>query len=816
MNKKICPPRVAIVFVMIACAVFLPVAVSAKDEWIQVRSKNFFLIGNADEKEIRKVATKLEQFRETFRLLFTQMRLSSPVPTNVVVFKNDSAYNPYKPKRGDGKADKWIAGYFQAGEDVNYITLAAGGDEGETFGTIYHEYVHFLLNTNFGKSDVPTWFNEGLAEYYQTYAIEKDQEVKLGLPQSGHLMLLQQSKLMPLGQLFGTSNRALHGTGGHSRSIFYAQSWALVHYLMQTGKSEGLGKFINSLAKDVPAEKAFQDAFQIGYADMEKELRKYIGKGSYQYQIFSFKYKLVFDAEMQVSALREAESNAYLGDLLYHGGRYDDAEPLLTTAVNADPNLTLANTTLGMVKMRQRKFPEAKTYLEKAVSADQKNHHALYRYAYLLSRENQDEFGFVNEFPAEKAAKMRDLLKKAIAANPSFTESHELFAFVSMVNGENLDEAVEMLKAALKHQPGNQRYALRIAEIYSRQRKFPEARAIAEKIAKTADDDEVKERADKLTEMIRRNEESYASYEQAKKQYENMVKSSMDRGTPVLRRAPRELTPEEQKKAEEEANMRSINASLRKPAPGEERVLGHIQKIDCKGSKVTFAIKTETENFILSADDFQGLSLNAFTDMPAGDVGCNGDLSATRAALTFKPAAQKGPMRGRLVAIDFIPANFRFVDPDEPPPAIVAEAEGEPVSEERIVISGTAPGGAPPADMEAMRRKAILDSIKQNLRVPAAGEKREMGFLDRSECSGKGMFFFLKVGTQVLRLSVSQSRPPDTRLYTRDLEGLQIGCGMKALEVPVIFTYTPSKDAKAKTAGELVAMEFVPKGVVLD
>ena len=68
MNKKYLATRFAIVFVMIACSVFLPAAVSAKDEWIQVRSKNFFLIGNADEKDVRKVATKLEQFRETFRL----------------------------------------------------------------------------------------------------------------------------------------------------------------------------------------------------------------------------------------------------------------------------------------------------------------------------------------------------------------------------------------------------------------------------------------------------------------------------------------------------------------------------------------------------------------------------------------------------------------------------------------------------------------------------------------------------------------------------------------------------------------------------
>ncbi len=58
------------------CALFLfvliifPNSISAKDEWLQVRSKNFNLIGNASEKDIRKVGAKLEQFRETFRQLF--------------------------------------------------------------------------------------------------------------------------------------------------------------------------------------------------------------------------------------------------------------------------------------------------------------------------------------------------------------------------------------------------------------------------------------------------------------------------------------------------------------------------------------------------------------------------------------------------------------------------------------------------------------------------------------------------------------------------------------------------------------------------
>ncbi|MBC7795729.1 MAG: DUF1570 domain-containing protein, partial [Pyrinomonadaceae bacterium] len=221
--------------------VFVSADVSAKDEWLQVRSKNFNLIGNASERDIRKVATKLEQFRETFRQLFTKTNLTASIPTNVVVFKSDGAYKPFKPIRADGKIDNFVAGYFQPGEDVNYITLSTDGEDADTYGTIFHEYVHFIINTSFGKTDVPPWFNEGLAEYYQTFTIEEDQKVKLGLPQSNHLLLLQQNKLIPLETLFKINNYSLGQNANHSRSIFYAESWALIHYLVQGGKSEGLG-----------------------------------------------------------------------------------------------------------------------------------------------------------------------------------------------------------------------------------------------------------------------------------------------------------------------------------------------------------------------------------------------------------------------------------------------------------------------------------------------------------------------------------------------------------------------------------------------
>lgn len=790
-------------------------SVSAKDEWLQVRSKNFNLIGNASEKDIRKVATRLEQFRETFRLLFTQINLNSPIPTNVVVFKSESSYKQFKPKRADGKIDNFVAGYFQPGEDVNYITLSTEGEDADIFGTIFHEYVHFMVDTNFGKSEVPPWFNEGLAEYYQTFAIEKDQEVKLGYPQSVHINLLLETKLIPLDTLFKISNYALHQNGNHSRSIFYAESWALIHYLVQTGKSEGLGKFLTLVMKNIPPEKAFQDSFQTTYAQMEKDLTKYVAQNTYKYSLVTFKNKLVFDSEMQVSQLSESAADAYLGDLLYHTNRAEDSEEFLQKSLALEPNSSMANTTMGMVKLRQRKYPEAKNYLEKAISEDQKNHLAFYRYAYLLSREDRDDYGYVNSFPAEKTAKMREMLKKAIAINPAFTESYELLAFVNLVNNEQLDEAVRYLQSALKYQPGNQRYAMRIAEIYMRQDKFSESAEIAEKIAQTADEPDVKSQAENLRNQIRQRQEFKKQEDEFRRKYGNSAinsSASSGSGQAVLVRrnqVEKTISPEETAKIEAAVKLRSVNMALRKPEADENRVLGQIQKIECKNKTITYTVKAGNEVFTLFSKDFE--SLNLITFVPENEnvaISCDAKIADIFSVLTYKTqSGVKNGTRGELVAVEFVPGSFRLMTPAE-----MAEDPFERANNADESSSASNSQNLPTTT--ASERN--LNYIKNSLRQPQAGEKREMGFIEKLECGQKGNIFHIKTATETLMLGVNSMQAVQIRGFTPEIQQVKFGCGMKQVDIPVIVTYKEGASLKTGAVGELVSLEFVPKNFKLD
>ena len=801
-------------FVILLAASF---AYSApKDEWIHIRSKNFNLIGNASEKDIRKAAKKLEQFREAFRLLFSKTRISSSIPTNVIVFKSAGAYKPFKPLRADGKADTGIAGFFQAGDDVNYITLSTEREDADTFGTIFHEYVHFIINTNFGKSDVPPWFNEGLAEYYQTFQMEGDIDAKLGLPQFNHVSLLKQNKVIPLERFFNISNTELHNNGNHSRSIFYAQAWVFMHYFFTAQKTEGIIRFLNFTLAGVPAEKAFQDSFNMTYQQMENEIRKYLGRNTYQYMVYTLPNKIAVDDDLQTTQLSEAEANAYLGDLLYHTRRYDDAEPYLNAALALEPDLSMANTTFGMVKFRQRKFDEARKYLEKAIAGNPRNHMAYYQYAYLLSREGRDEFGFVSAFPPETAAKMREMLQKAIEIDPGFADSYELLAFISLVTNEGLDDALNGLQKGLSFQPGNQRYSLRIAEIFTRLGKFDDAAALAAKIAKTADEPEIANRANQLIETIRIQKDVAAGNEAARKRYDEAMAEAAKKGGNRLITLPPSPnagapTAEVIARAERTFEINTINQGLRKMPPGETRVLGSVQKIECNGGSVFYFAKSNGESFTLTSKDFEGVMLMAFISNWNLDfqVGCNADLSAFNAVISYRPLpAGKGKPKGEITSIEFVPPYFEFVDVKETKaperPALASNPRQNSATQESTE-----------EQRRTIRREQAYARIRASLNELAEGQARGLGYIENLECTAKGSFFNIKSGDRIVKVAIPAGSQPTLRSFT-DVDQLQITCGMKAVDIPVVFTYKIAPDKKSKSDGEIVSIDFVPAGFTLE
>jgi Protein of unknown function (DUF1570) len=798
-------------FAVLIFTLLFTIQISAKDNWINVRSKNFFLIGNASEKDIRGVATKLEQFRETFRLLFPKVKFSQSIQTNVVVFKNKSAYKPFLPKRADGKADEGIAGYFQSGEDVNYITISMDGEKKDTYETIFHEYVHFMVNTNFGRSEIPPWFNEGLAEYYSTFSIENDQKVLLGDIQSNHLYSLQQNQLIPLKTFFEIDNYSLHQNGNHSRSIFYSQAWALIHYLIQGNKganNAAMNKFLGLILDKVEPEKAFQQAFQYDYATMEKALKSYVSQSQYQISVITFQKKLVFDSEMTTVPMQESEANAYLGDLLYHTHEEADAEVYLNKSLALDANSIVANTSLGLVKMKQRKFAEAKKYLETAIANDPKNYFTQYNYAYILSRESMDEFGYVRKYSSDSANKMRELLNKAIEIKPEFPESYRLLAFVNVVNNEKLDESLALLKKGLSYQAGNEQYQFLIAQIYMRQEKFAEARKLAESLIKNADEPSIRANAQNLLKTITQNEEIRAENERRRKEYEQQITQNGKNGEVVIVRNKREkpLTEAEWAKINEENENNEVNRGIERPKTGETQVVGFIEKITCVKGVVNYGVKTETGLLNLTSKDFNELKMiNFSTENENAQIGCDTSLKNLLTVLTYQENKNaKIKSNGTLSAIYFVPKTFKLKTVEEMASLkdvrVINEIETPPEAIE-----------AENSNFEKDRNKAMTQAIREALRKPEAGEKREQGIAERIECSGNKILFVVKIGGESIKLKAKSPQDVKIAILTATGDGMQIGCGVKFPPIPAIITYRQNGKE-----GEIVAIEFVPESFKLE
>ena len=637
--------------------------VEAAESWIQVRSKNFFLIGDAGEKEIRQSAARLEQFRETFRILFPQIKLDGGIRTNVVVFKNAASYAPFKPKRPDTSIDSAVAGYFQPGEDVNYITLSVG-DKTSAYGTIFHEYVHFLLDVNIGRSDLPPWLGEGLAEYYETLQFLDDRRIVLGVPPNGHLSLLRQNELIPFKTFFATDNFSLHQGGDESRSLFYAQAWALTHYLFQAeadNSGSQLNKFLTFLKnKDVP-EKAFSQLFYMDYASVEKELRKYIDQDLPPNRIVSLTQKLDFEAAMSAAPLPESQMAAYLGDLHFHTGNLTEAEVFLRKALTIDSNSGIANMSLGLVLAQKKNFVEAKKYLEKAIASDRTNHFAYFNYAYTLTRENMDANGNITGFSPEAESKMREALLRAIALNPNFAESYRLLAFVNLVNDTDLDESVDLLKKGLAIRPGDQDFSLLLAQVFLHQEKYEEAKLIAEKLAGTASDANVWAEAQSVLRTVHQYHVAKAAGAN-----ESGVAAVFGPLPPlILQRSA--ISDADAERYVEDRLITNLNLFIERPRFGEKQIVGYVERITCREGQINYAVRSGGGEFNLVSNGFDGLRLRVLTDGErAFTLDCDVSLGKQLTVMIFQPSANSKPnISGRLLSISFVPDFFRLKTAEE-------------------------------------------------------------------------------------------------------------------------------------------------------
>lgn len=445
---------------------FSTLSASARDSaenWLEIRSPHFVVLTNSSEKQARHIADQFERMRSVFRTLFPKASVDSASPVVVIALKNKKDFQALEPEVYLAKGQLNVAGLFLRTPDKNYILLRMDALGEHPFAMAYHEYTHSMLSKD--EEWMPLWLNEGMAEFFQNTEIHGT-DVQLGEPSTEDILYLRQNHLLPLEVLLKVDASSPYYHEEQKGSVFYAESWALVHYLQITDNqahTHHLADYADLMSKHqdsvVAAEHAFGDLKQL-----QKALEAYVGQASFQYFKMSAATELD-EAAYKVKTVSASEANAVQANFLSYTERTKDARALLDTVLRDDPNNVLAHETMGYLEFRQGNMKAAQKWYEQAVKLDSQSYLAHYYYAVMTMR---------SEGPSHMADAEAGL-RTAIKLNPTFAPAYDQLAALYAMQHVKLDQAHTLNLQASQLEPGNLMFRLNAANVLVEAERYQDA-----------------------------------------------------------------------------------------------------------------------------------------------------------------------------------------------------------------------------------------------------------------------------------------------------------------------------------------------------
>ncbi len=450
-------------------AVLLPGAAGdfpgTDDKWQHFKSSNFELYSRIRESDSRELLHNLELLRAMF-LDFFKLKERRRLEVTVYAFKSEKDFKTYGSEAYGAKHA--FDGFYVGGADRAVIYLIQGEDAATTRQLIFHEYIHHLFRV--AEQNPPPWLNEGMAELFSTIIPTSDHKLEFGRPAAGRLWQLQQAAFMPLEQLFAVEqNSPLFRQGEHT-GVFYAQSWALLHYLFfgdSKIEPERRRLFIalvlaNAFRDAAHQRQGFREVFGMDYPEMLARLKTYTTSGKY----FWGKHPappIPPAASYARRPVPEREIRLRLAELALRVSRSPAAKLMLLQAVEQEPADTRVLEVLGADALRDQDELRARERWSRAVEL-QTGNPAIYRELGLMEgRAVFSQFDVSYRVPAEKGQRMRDYLLRSIAYNPEQTAAYEMLAWVEAFAQEPSINNLNLVQRAYPNLTRKERTGLALA-----------------------------------------------------------------------------------------------------------------------------------------------------------------------------------------------------------------------------------------------------------------------------------------------------------------------------------------------------------------
>src|SRR5712692_9018534 len=475
-------------------------------KWHEVHSAHFYVLTDAGAKRGQEVALRMEQMRSIFGQLLLRDKLKMSVPITVVALKSDKYFGFIAPtKQNMAKA------FYVPGSDRIYIVLNLF--EPDPWRAIAHPLGHYLMNYNYPPAQ--GWFDEGFAEYFGSLRLD-NKGVDIGgdpemasewyedafenlsrnpnTPQS-LTQLVSSPVWLSMVDLFTMKHDGSGAREGTHHTLYYAQTWMVVHYLINKNRLPETGVYFDlALNQKVPVEKAIVQAFDLTPATLEEAVKAHFHSLS-NLGIAMDRSKQPLDQAdvaqpyhlpapfgpdeigMTATPVMDVEARAVIGDVMARiPERRDQALHELKQLTEDPKDNETARRALAWDHLQQKKFDEAADELERASDLDPRDPWIWY-YRSVLKYRRAEEM----HQEMQGLANMMQDLRAVLDWYPEFADAYNMLGMARMEGGGPV-AAMQAERAAIQLSPRNEQYVLHLAEIYLAGKNWEAARALLERL----------------------------------------------------------------------------------------------------------------------------------------------------------------------------------------------------------------------------------------------------------------------------------------------------------------------------------------------
>ena len=482
------------------CAAMLSAGVgeAADSKWVEIRSAHFTVWSGGNKGDANALLWQLEQIRAAVKAQWPWAQVDLSKRMLVIAAKDEQEMRSLAPSFWETKGAVHPGSVWVSGADQHYMVVRTDlrGDDTATvnpYTNVYFSYVNLILNASFA-SDLPLWFSRGLSGVLSNTLV-RDSYIAVGAPVPWHVRRLQEGGRLRLAQLVSVTRASPEYLQRDGLSLFDAESWAFVHFLM-FGENGANAARMNRLAAllntGVEAKAAFAEA--LGKPeDFEPGFAAYIQRTLFSYQ------KMLVDTDVKkegfaVRPLPPPEAAAGLAVFQVAMQRPLEARTEIDKARKADPNAPDAFLAEAMQSDRDGKREEARAAFRKAADLGSSNPYAHYRAAVLCWPQPD----------SDTLQAMQKDLSRAIELHASFASAYAALGEVRFLMKQPSGAVIPQIAKAISLEPSSPWHRLTAARVLGRMGNLEEARKAAEAALRLADTDEARQQAQQMLAVLRK------------------------------------------------------------------------------------------------------------------------------------------------------------------------------------------------------------------------------------------------------------------------------------------------------------------------